>query len=39
MKDGTVDVPILERLIDYLAPYISGYLVDGSMGEILPHPG
>lgn len=33
MRDGKVDVPSLERLVDYLAPYVNGYLVGGSVGE------
>lgn len=33
-RDGSLDLPSLARLIDYLAGHVSGYLVGGSVGEV-----
>lgn len=33
-RDGALDLPGLDRLIDHLAEHVSGYLVGGSVGEV-----
>jgi len=34
MKDGALDLDSLRRQLDYLEPYVDGYLVGGSVGEV-----
>lgn len=34
MQDGEIDYPSLDRLLDYLAENVAGYLVGGSLGEV-----
>lgn len=33
-RNGALDLPSLDRLIDHLAEHVSGYLVGGSVGEV-----
>ena len=33
-RDGSLDLPSLARLIDYLPGHVSGYLVGESVGEV-----
>jgi 4-hydroxy-tetrahydrodipicolinate synthase len=33
-RDGGLDLPSLDRLLDQLAEHVSGYLVGGSVGEV-----
>jgi 4-hydroxy-tetrahydrodipicolinate synthase len=33
-RDGALDLPSLDRLLDHLAEHVSGYLVGGSVGEV-----
>jgi 4-hydroxy-tetrahydrodipicolinate synthase len=37
MKDGQLDVGSLRRQLDYLADHVDGYLVGGSVGEVVSH--